>query len=270
MASEVIWHVSRDATALEGREKPEREPPLATESEVKEPQDHGSEGKELEAQGPKVSETQAPDANTPKAHASAKRRRGRPRKGEEAPRPEPTRIEKQRTQTLEQALKELPTACDKGTKKNAQGNSDSWIGYKLPTDVTEHGLPLSVFTTSASLHDSPIAIPLIRCTRGRVGTVFYELMDAAYDAGGIWAEVREAGSTPILDRNKRNGPPPPPMEPDRAHPNKGRSASERFNSDLKDNHGGRTVRVRGHAKVHCHLMFGVLAIFAKMLLGTVT
>jgi hypothetical protein len=39
-----------------------------------------------------------------------------------------------------------------------------------------------------------------------------------------------------------------------------RSAAERVNGSLKDNFGGRYVRVRGHAKVFCHLMFGSLAL----------
>jgi hypothetical protein len=32
-----------------------------------------------------------------------------------------------------------------------------------------------------------------------------------------------------------------------------RSAAERVNGHLKDDFGGRYVRVRGHAKVFCHL-----------------
>ena len=34
--------------------------------------------------------------------------------------------------------------------------------------------------------------------------------------------------------------------------------------------GGRAVRVRGHAKVMCHFMFGVLALTANQLLSFVT
>ncbi len=41
-----------------------------------------------------------------------------------------------------------------------------------------------------------------------------------------------------------------------------RSAVERVNARLKDEFGGRFIRVRGHAKVMCHLMFGVLALTA--------
>ena len=46
-----------------------------------------------------------------------------------------------------------------------------------------------------------------------------------------------------------------------------RSTVERVNGGLKDNHGGRTVRVRGAAKVMCHLMFGVLVIAASGIWG---
>ena len=39
-----------------------------------------------------------------------------------------------------------------------------------------------------------------------------------------------------------------------------RSTVERVNARLKDGFGGRHVRVRGHAKVFAHIMFGVLAL----------
>jgi Transposase DDE domain len=45
-----------------------------------------------------------------------------------------------------------------------------------------------------------------------------------------------------------------------------RSAAERVNGRFKDDFGGRTVRVRGHAKVACHLMFGILALTCDQLL----
>lgn len=42
-----------------------------------------------------------------------------------------------------------------------------------------------------------------------------------------------------------------------------RTMSERVNSDLKDNHGGRHIRVRGACKVMAHLMWGLIVITAK-------
>jgi hypothetical protein len=49
-----------------------------------------------------------------------------------------------------------------------------------------------------------------------------------------------------------------------------RTTAERANSRLKDEFGGRNVRVRGSAKVMCHLMFGVLVLAADQLLRLVT
>jgi len=44
-----------------------------------------------------------------------------------------------------------------------------------------------------------------------------------------------------------------------------RSTAERVNSNLKDNYAGNNVRVRGHAKVKVHLMFGIIALTANQL-----
>jgi len=41
--------------------------------------------------------------------------------------------------------------------------------------------------------------------------------------------------------------------------------AERVNARLKDEFGGRCVRVRGAIKVKCHLMFGVLALAVDQL-----
>ena len=41
------------------------------------------------------------------------------------------------------------------------------------------------------------------------------------------------------------------------------------NGRLKDDFGGRQVRVRGHAKVLCHLMFGILALTVAQLVRLV-
>ena len=45
-----------------------------------------------------------------------------------------------------------------------------------------------------------------------------------------------------------------------------RSTVERVNGRLKDEFGGRHVRVRGHGKVFCHLMFGILALTVEQLM----
>ena len=58
--------------------------------------------------------------------------------------------------TLAQMLADLPSAGDVGTKRNAKGHQQSWIGYKLHTDVADR--QLSCILTSASLHDSQAAM----------------------------------------------------------------------------------------------------------------
>jgi transposase len=60
------------------------------------------------------------------------------------------------------------------------------------------------------------------------------------------------------------------MEPDRARRYKGRTQAERFFARLKDEFGGRMIFVRGNRKVMAHLMYGVLAILADQLLGSVS
>ena len=109
-----------------------------------------------------------------------KRKRGRPRKGEERP-PEPTRLERQGSMTLEELLADLPTVCDTGVKRNAKGYQESWNGYKLHIDAIDGGIPVRLLT-SASLHDSQAAIPLAKLTAGRVDNL-YDLMDSAYGGG---------------------------------------------------------------------------------------
>jgi hypothetical protein len=49
-----------------------------------------------------------------------------------------------------------------------------------------------------------------------------------------------------------------------------RSFAERVNGHLKDEFGARILWVRGHAKVFCHLMFGVLALSIDQLMRLVT
>ena len=56
-----------------------------------------------------------------------------------------------------------------------------WSGYKLHIDVACGQIPVSCVLTSASVHDSQVAIPLMTMTSARV-SYLYDLMDAAYDA----------------------------------------------------------------------------------------
>jgi Transposase DDE domain len=179
-------------------------------------------------------------------------------------------------------LADLPTHCAVGTKRNAKGHTTSWIGYKLHIDVADGDFPVSCLLTSASLHDSQVAIPLASMTAARV-TNLYDLMDSADDAPEIKAKSRALGHVPIIAPHPRSiagGKAALEAElrarryagfkPAEAHRFSERRADERVNARLKDEFGGRTVRVRGHAKVFCHIMFGIVALTVDQLLRLVT
>jgi hypothetical protein len=123
-------------------------------------------------------------------------KRGRRRKGEPAPIPEPTRIERQKNMTLAAMLAELPKPCDVGNKRNANGHKESWIGYKLHIDTADGDIPVSSLLTSASPHDSQVAIPLATITAQRVVNL-YDLMDSAYDNDNIRDHSKGLGHVPI-------------------------------------------------------------------------
>ena len=163
--------------------------------------------------------------------------------------------------SLAEMLADLPRHCAVGVKRNAKGYQTHWIGYKLHLDVADGDIPISCLLTSASLHDSQVAIPLATMTAGRV-TSLYDVMDNAYDAPEIRAASRAPGHVPIIDSHPRAIPGGKRelaaearrrrlvghrlAEDVRYHE---RGAVERVNGRLKDDFGARTVRVRGPDKV---------------------
>lgn len=184
--------------------------------------------------------------------------------------------------SLQEMLDELPKHCDIGCKRNSKNSVDYWVGYKLHLDVADGQIPISAVLTSASVHDSQAALPLALQTSRRV-TNLYDLMDSAYDAEIIRQYCEDLGHVALIDRNfKSDTEGKAEQEAERrrleflhfSRPEderfKERSTAERVNARFKDEFGGRFVRVRGHAKVLAHLMFGVLALTADQLLRLVT
>jgi hypothetical protein len=192
-------------------------------------------------------------------------KRGRPKQGEERIKPL-TRIKKQAAgMSLADMLDDLPKVCDVGTKKNGKGYKVSWTGYKLHIDVADGGIPISAVLTSASTHDSQVAIPLAKMSSERVINL-YDAMDSAYDVPQIHDMSRQLGHVPLIDVNPRGNQ---ALKTEIAAESKRcqlvghttteairyneRSTVERVNARLKDEFGGRVARVQGHAKVMCHL-----------------
>ena len=243
----IVGHISRDSIAIKAREKPKKKNKVADVSGIQKP----------------------------------KRKLGRPKKGEERVK-EPTRLELQQSMTVEEMLEDLPKDCDVGTKKNSKGYKETWIGYKLHIDAADGHIPVSCVLTSASVHDSQVALPLAEMTNQRV-TSLYDLMDSAYDAPIIKEHSKTLGHVPIIDINPRSNKKLKEElraegqradlinfeRPDDRRYNE-RTNVERVNGRLKDEFGGKMVRVRGCAKVMAHLMFGILALTADQLLRFVT
>lgn len=238
----IVIHNSRDSTAIKAREKP-------------------------------VVKVVANRETAPK-------KRGRPKSGEKIVK-EPTRLQRQLTMTLEEMLIDLPKVCTIGSKQNSKGHAEHWIGYKLHVDYADGSVPISAILTSASTHDSQVAIPLATMTAARV-TNLYDLMDSAYYMDEIAAHSRSLNHVPLIDKNVRRDKALAEelkaearrqeiinfQAPEKVRFRE-RTTAERGNARLKEEFGGRAVRVRGHAKVMCHLMFGVLTLAADQILKAV-
>lgn len=206
--------------------------------------------------------------NTPKI--KLKKKRGRKSKAEKAALAEQElietktrRLELQPNRTPAENVGDLPQGCDWGGKRDSKGKTGFWCGYKLHLSIGDGGIPLAAILSSASLHDSQAAIPLMQMASERA-TILYDLADSAYDAEEIKAFSEKLGHVPVIDPNPRRGD-KQELAPARKIRYRERSTVERGNSDLKDNYGARHVRVKGHWKVLCHLMFGVIAITVKQL-----
>jgi hypothetical protein len=132
LAGKLVGHISRDATAIETRERPK--------------------AKDV---APKL-----------------RYRRGRPGRNDSRPPAPKRRLELQPERNLADNLADLPRQCDFGIKKNSKGRFNAWVGYKLHLDCADGDIPVSAILTSASLHDSQAAIPLAQMTAQRVCNLY--------------------------------------------------------------------------------------------------
>ncbi len=186
--------------------------------------------------------------------------RSRPRRGESRPPAKESPIDRPRQQTLAQSLKEIPAACDRRTKCNAQGDKVSGNDDKLHLDTADGGVPIAALLSSASMHGRPASIPLSLIGAQRV-TPLYDRMDAAYCSTELRDPSRRLGHVPLIDPNPRRGE-KIEFAPAEAICYNERTAAEHSNGRLKDAFGGHTIRVKGNTKGMGHLMFGVLALTA--------
>jgi len=158
-------HVSRDATQIDAREKP--------------------------------------DPKKPKS--KPKRKRGRPRKGEAKAVEEPKRLNLQPGRSLAENIADLPTRCDVGTKINAKGYKTSWTGCKIHIDSIDGDILVSAILSSASLHDSQAAIPLAQMTTKRITSLYDLDSAYDAPQINAYSTASGQAPFPIIDTNPRRG-----------------------------------------------------------------
>ena len=277
----LIGHITRDSTAIAVREhvpqtvldekkadveKAAKRKQARQRKQVRQRQARAKAESKVKAKG----QPKPPSRRQTKAKPKRKHSKGsfaRAKATERGP-----RIQRQRLQSLPEMICNLSRQCDIGAKVNSQGNIDYWRGYKLHLDTADGQIPISAVLTSASVHDSQVAIPLMTMSSKRV-VPLYEVMDSAYDADEIHAHSRQLNHVPVIAPHPRRGTKKssqvPKVYPDTPGPElcwakqerfKVRTMSERVNARLKDEFGASQIRVRGAAKVMAHLMFGVLAL----------
>ena len=241
LSKKLIGHISRDSTAIKAREKPAKK--YKTLKKIKQ--------------------------------------KGRPKKGKKKKLKEETVLEKQSKQNLAEMLKDLSINCDVGCKKDSNGYKNSWKGYKLHIDTADNSVPISCILTSASTHDSQVALPLSLISEQRI-TNLYDLMDSAYDSLIIKKQSEKLGHKSIIDINPRRNS---ELKKKIAEENKKakilkfkdanrlryneRSTVERTNGRLKDEFCGRNIYFKGATKIMSHLMFGIVVLATDQLIRLV-
>ena len=222
-----------------------------------------------------------------KKEVKPKRRQGRPRKGEEGPPKKPSILQQQEQMSdTEEMLSLIKTECNTSIKQNSKGNRHRWIGGKLHLSVVDGDIPITALYSSATVHDSSLALPLIKQSSQKV-TYLYDLADAAYDNKIVKNYSELHNHRPIIDVNPKNSKKRKAQialaksekkilgslglhkNSDDLHYNQ-RSSVERVNAYLKDSYGCSKIYYKGAQKVASVFAFAVLSVCITQSLKLVT
>jgi hypothetical protein len=216
-----------------------------------------------------------------------KRRQGRPKKGEELPPKKPSILQQQENMNeANEMLSLISTESNTSIKQNSKGNRHRWTGGKLHLSVVDGDIPITAIYSSASVHDSSLALPLIKRSSQKVNYL-YDLADAAYDNKIIKTYSQKQNHRPIIDINPKNSkklkaqialaksekkilqPLKRYNNSDDLHYNQ-RTSVERVNAYLKDSYGCSKIYYQGAQKVASVLTFAVLSVCITQSLKLVT
>ena len=214
-----VGHLSIDSTIVEAREKPVR--------------------------------TRVPKAKPPK-------KRGRKAKGsldEQQHRERQAQQEQERIaylqESFETSLGKLELRCSVTAKQNSKGKKQWFIGYKAHLATDDHGVPMSFAVTGASVHDSQVAVPLMKKTR-ETADFLYALLDKGYISPVINDYVGMIGRKAIIDRRAYKGVVADPLDQASQQRYGARTTVERTNSELKDGYLPDVIYKRG-----CHARYEI-------------
>jgi IS5 family transposase len=187
--------------------------------------------------------------------AKANKKRGRKAKGsleEQQYRERQARLEQERIACMQESFGEsmakLEMRCSITAKQNSKGKKQWFIGYKAHLATDDYGVPVSFAVTGASVHDSKVAVPLMK--KARETTDFlYVLLDKGYISPVINDYVDMIGRKAIIDRRAYKGVVADPLDPASQRRYAARTTVERTNSELKDGFLPDTIYKRGaHAR----------------------
>jgi len=212
---------------------------------------------------------------------------GRPKKGEKREPIKPKILELQKDMTTtKEMLSLVSTDCGVGVKQNSKGNREITIGGKLHISAVDGDIPIVAFYSGANIHDSSVALPLMKETSKRV-SYLYDLLDAGYYSKIIEEFSEKLNHKPIIDINPGNSKVLKeqiqlkkeekekfeffnlPESSDVHHYNQ-RSMVERVNKYLKDDFGCNTIYYQGATKVASVLAFGILSVCIHQSLKLIT
>ena len=187
--------------------------------------------------------------------AKANEKRGRKAKGsleEQQYRERQARLEQERIAYLQESFGEslarLEMRCSITAKQNSKGKKQWFIGYKAHLATDDYGVPVSFAVTGASVHDSKVAVPLMKKAR-KTTDFLYVLLDKGYISPVINDYVDMIGRKAIIDRRAYKGVVADPLDPASQRRYAARTTVERTNGELKDGFLPDTIYKRGaHAR----------------------
>jgi len=144
----------------------------------------------------------------------------------------------------ETSLAKLEMRCSLTAKQNSKGKRQWFIGYKAHLATDDHGVPMSFAVTGASVHDSKVAVPLMKKAR-ETADFLYVLLDKGYISPLINDYVDMIGRKAIIDRRAYKGVIADPLDPASQQRYAARTTVERTNSELKDGFLPDTIYKRG-------------------------